>query len=188
MLSAPNTKYISRRNIPASVLCLNMKAGFDNLNLEFTWFCLEQYGFSRNSIDILRNIYSNPQALSYINGSASKMIPDITGNLRQGGSASMQIFVISVNPLLQLLDRKLRGVTIYSMPVLGPVQENEDRLEPLSRTEKQIAYVDDINPIITSVEEFMILNDCLTLFEFASGCKFHRDPHSQKCKAMPLGS
>ena len=92
--------FISKKNIPAAFLCLDMKAGFDNLNLSFTWYCLKKYGFSTQAIDILRNMYSGPQAVSYINGSVSQIFTDQTGNLRQGGSASMQIFVVSVNPLL----------------------------------------------------------------------------------------
>ena len=51
-----------------------------------------------------------------------------------------------------------------------------------------IGYVDDIAPFITKEEEFVILNDSLKIFELASGCKFHRDPKSQKCKVMPIGS
>ena len=109
-----------------------MKAGFDKLNLSFTWYCLQKYGFSKQAVDILRNLYSGPQAVSYVNGSVSRIFIDETGNLRQGGSASMQIFVASVNPLLQLLDTKLQGVTLYSMPISGPVLENEPPLKPLS--------------------------------------------------------
>ena len=47
--------------------------------------------------------------------------------------------------------------------------------------------MDDLNPVITKVEEFYTLNSFLSLFETASGCKFHRDPSSQKCKITPLG-
>ena len=72
------------------------------------------------------------------------------------------------------------------MPISGPVLENEPPMKPLSRREKQICYVDDLNPILTTHEEFYILDNCLTLFEEASGCQFHRDPTSQKCKVMPL--
>ena len=70
----------------------------------------------------------------------------------------MQIFVTSVNPLLQLLDTKLKGVTLYSMPVSGPLQEDQAPLPLLSHTEKQINYVDDLNPIVTSREEFYLLD------------------------------
>ena len=82
---------------------------------------------------------------------------------------------------------ELKGVTLYSIPVAGPVLKDQVALKPLSRVQKQVVYVDDINPLLTSIEEFHILNECLLLFECSSGCQFHRDPVSQKCKAMPLG-
>jgi len=51
-----------------------------------------------------------------------------------------------------------------------------------------IGYVDDLNPVITRVDEFEICNSTLILFERVSGCKFHRDPSSQKCKVTPFGA
>ena len=99
----------------------------------------------------------------------------------------MQIFNIGVNPLIQQLEIELEGVTLYSLPVLGPVEEHEERMIPMEKKTSIIGYVDDLNPVITKVEEFNILNSYLILFERASGCKFHRDPSSQKCKITPLG-
>ena len=58
---------------------------------------------------------------------------------------------------------------------------------PLKKTTSIIGYVDDLNPVITKVEEFGTCNTYLLLFEKASGCQFHRDPRSQKCKITPLG-
>ena len=51
-----------------------------------------------------------------------------------------------------------------------------------------MSYVDDIMPFLTEEEEFFILDRSLKLFELASGCQFHRDPHSQKCTVMPIGN
>ena len=58
----------------------------------------------------------------------------------------------------------------------------------VKKNEKVVGYVDDIAPFITKEEEFIILDESLKTFELASGCKFHRDPNSQKCKVMPIGS
>ena len=99
----------------------------------------------------------------------------------------MQIFNIGVNPLIQQLERNLQGITLYSLPVCGPALEHEVDLNPLKKTTSIIGYVDDLNPVITKVEEFEICNTYLLLFEKASGCQFHRDPTSQKCKITPLG-
>ena len=99
----------------------------------------------------------------------------------------MQIFDVGVNPLIQQLERNLQGITLYRLPVLGPVREHEQRLSPIEKKTKIIGYVDDLNPIVTKVEEFKTLDFYLSIFERASGCKFHRDPNSQKCKITPLG-
>ena len=63
----------------------------------------------------------------------------------------------------------------------------EEMMSPIEKKTSIIGYVDDLNPVITKVEEFEICNSYLILFERASGCKFHRDPASQKCKVTPLG-
>ena len=100
----------------------------------------------------------------------------------------MQIFNIGVNPLLQLLESSLKGVSIYNMPRAGPVEEDQEGIPALEQREKVVSYVDDIMPFITEEDEFFILDKCLKLFEQASGCRFHRDPESQKCTVMPLGN
>jgi hypothetical protein len=52
---------------------------------------------------------------------------------------------------------------------------------------KLIAYVDDVKPSITSMEEFNMVDRGSALFESASGCVLHRDPASGKVKFLPLG-
>ena len=107
--------------------------------------------------------------------------PPVLIGLRQGGSRSMQILDIGVNPLIQQLETHLQGLVLYSLPVCGPVEEHEEKMPQLEKKTSIIGYVDDLNPVITKVEEFDICNSYLILFERASGCKFHRDPTSQKC-------
>ena len=77
-----------------------MKNGFDLLQMDFVYYCLERHGFSRKSIDIFKNIYSNALALTYINGQISKTIPDLRNTLCQSECGSMQLFNTGVNPLL----------------------------------------------------------------------------------------
>ena len=179
--------FAEKENLSMALLALDMKSGFDFLQMEFVYFCMQKYGFSDKSINIFKNVYGNALALSIVNGQRSKLIADLRETLRQGGSGSMQIFNIGVNPLIQQLENKLEGVTLYSLPVCGPLEEHEEKIVPVEKKTSIIGYVDDLNPVITKVEEFNTLNTYLILFERASGCKFHRDPLSQKCKITPLG-
>ena len=140
-----------------------------------------------NRVNIFKNVYSNGLATLVLNGKSSKLLQDLRECLRQGGCGSMGIFITGVNPLIQLLDHKLVGVTLYEAPILGPVLEDENPIPCIKKNEKLVDYVDDVVPFITKKEEFFILDECLKVFEEASGCKFHRDPNSQKCKVMPIG-
>ena len=60
---------------------------------------------------------------------------------------------------------------------------------PSTTTEvyKLIAYVDDVKPSITSMQEFSLVDQGSALFEAASGCILNRDPTSGKVKFLPLG-
>jgi len=160
--------YACNKNVNMACVTLDMKSGFDLLQMDFVYYCLERYGFSSKSIDIFRNIYSNALALTYINGQISKTIPDLRNTLRQGGCGSMQLFNIGVNPLLQLLESNLKGISIYSMPRAGPTEEDEVSIPALEQHQKLVSYVDDIMPFITEEEEFFVLDKCLNLFELAS--------------------
>ena len=179
--------FAEKEKLSMALLALDMKSGFDFLQMEFVYYCMQKYGFSKKTINIFKNIYGDALALSIVNGQTSKIIKDIRETLRQGGSGSMQIFNIGVNPLIQQLESKLQGVTLYSLPVFGPVEEHGKNVAPIEKTTSIIGYVDDLNPVITKEEEFNICNIYLILFERASGCKFHRDPLSQKCKITPFG-
>ena len=180
--------FVKKKNISMGFLSLDMEAAFDNLSMDYVYKCFDKYGFSSSAINIFRNIYADSMALSYINGSMSKVIMDLSGNLRQGGCCSMELFVVGVNPLLQLLEKKLKGVTLYKLPMQGPVKENEAALPQLVKTGKVVGFVDDACPVVTTVGEFSTVDDCLKLFESASGCKFHRNPSTQKCKVTLFGS
>ena len=180
--------YASKKKMGMACVALDMKSGFDFLQMEFVYFCFKKYGFTDEAISIFRNIYSKALATLVLNGKPSKVIEDLRECLRQGGCGSMGIFCSGVNPLLQLLEHRLEGITIYEAPVLGPVTEREKYIPGIKKNEKGVGYVDDIAPFITKKEEFVILDESLKTFELASGCKFHRDPNSQKCKVMPIGS
>ena len=179
--------FADKENLGMALMALDMKSGFDFLQMDFLYFCMRKYGCSGKTIDIFKNVYGNALALSVVNGKRSKIIKDLRETLRQGGSGSMQIFNIGVNPLIQQLESKLQGVTLYTLPVFGPMEEMEEKMSPVEKNTSIIGYVDDLNPVITKVEEFHVCNSYLLLFEMASGCKFHRDPASQKCKVTPLG-
>ena len=88
--------------------------------------------------------------------------------------------------LLVFLEKRLKGILITALPVLGPVQEGHHQLLPLEERYKLIGYADDVKPAITTMQEFSVVDMFMGLFEKASGCQLHRDPASKKCKFLAL--
>ena len=60
-----------------ALLALDMKSGFDFLQMDFVYFCLQKYGFSNSTINALKNIYGGALALSVVNGKRSMLILDL---------------------------------------------------------------------------------------------------------------
>ena len=105
--------FADRKKIDMALLALDMKSGFDFLQMDFVYFCLKKYGFLERTINIFKNVYGNALSLTVVNGQISKTLVDLRETLRQGGSGSMQVFNIGVNPLIQQLEKKLEGVTSF---------------------------------------------------------------------------
>ena len=78
-------------------------------------------------------------------------------------------------------------ITLYSTPTLGPTLPGAPPIPNLEEKYRLIAYVDDVKPAITSMQEFLLVDRASLLFERASGCELHRDPASGKVKFLPLG-
>ena len=100
----------------------------------------------------------------------------------------MEWFSFGIDPLLRYLDRRLQGILISSLPVLGPASK-DDRypLPPLEERFKLMAYCDDVKPGISTMAEFTTVDKACSLFEQSSGCQLHRDPALGKCKFLKLG-
>ena len=104
----------------------------------------------------------------------------------QGDLPSVYWFAYGIDPLLSYLDERLQGITIYKTPTFGQTLPMAAPLPRLEEKYKLIAYVDDVKPAITSMNEFLLVDRASLLFENASGCELHRDPASLKVKFLPL--
>ena len=100
----------------------------------------------------------------------------------------MEWFTYGIDPVITYLEKRLSGILIHSQPVHGPLpQQPAAALPGVELRYKVIAYCDDVKPAVTSMEEFILVDNAMTLFEKSSGCKLHRDPEARKCKFFALG-
>ena len=83
----------------------------------------------------------------------------------------MEWFCFGIDPLVRYLERRLQGILISSLPVLGPSAQGEVHpLPPLEDRFRLMAYCDDIKPSISTMAEFLVVDKACSLFEKSSGC------------------
>ena len=169
------------------ILDTDLVAAFDWLSLEWVYKVLERKGLDRRVIIRLKNLYSENKSIIVVNNIHGKVVENIRGSLRQGDKPSMHLFSYGIDPLLTYLDKRLQGILISSTPVHGPVPFLFPPLPPHEERYKVVGYADDVKPAIVSMNEFLLVDKAMSLFERASGCKLHRDPENKKCKFLPLG-
>ena len=140
------------------------------------------------TINRLKNLYACSITVVVVNNKLGQVFSDSRGSLRQGGLSSMEWFAFEIDPLLRFLEKRLEGIPIITIPISGPVQQKEIwPIPPLQERFKLMAYCDDLKPSISSMSEFITVDNGCRIFEQASGCQLHRDPTAGKCKFLALG-
>ena len=132
-------------------------------------------------------LYSNNFTIVVVNNVLGRKFENRRWSIRQGDRPSSILFCYGIDPHLSWLERRLRGIPIYTMPVAGPVLDKEAFPPTVTETYKVFGYIDDVKPAITAMSEFSLVDHGSSLFELASGCILHRDPSSGKVKFLPLG-
>ena len=169
------------------ILDTDLVAAFDWLCLSWTYMVLEKKGLDKQVIDRLKNLYSNSVSIVVVNNVWGRTVKNIRGSLRQGDLPSMDLFSHGIDPLLSYLERRLKGILISSSPVHGPSLFLAPPPPPVEERYRVVGFADDVKPAITTMQEFLLVDKAMSLFEQASGCKLHRDPTNKKCKFLPLG-
>ena len=99
-------------------------AGFDWLDMALVYLVLERKGVCQEVVSRIRRLYAESKTIVVVNNVLGQSFPNNRGSLRQGDVPSMYWFAAGIDPLLVYLDRKLAGIPISSLPVLGPTQEH----------------------------------------------------------------
>ena len=177
-----------RRRQGCGLVDNDFEAAFDFLCLDWVKLVLRRKGVAEAALTRFSNLYKDGITIPVINNVPGKPIPNKRLSLRQGDRPSGVWFCYGIDPLLVYLDRRLQGILIHSLPVLGPALPGQALpLPPLETRYKIQGYLDDSKPAITSMAEFKIVDTACRLFEESSGCKLHRDPSTDKCKVLLLG-
>ena len=161
----------SKLKTGCGIIDTDYMAAFDFLVMSWVFQVLEKKGLSIAIIDRLKNLYTDSISIVVVNNIYGKSVKN-------------QRRAYGIDPLITFLERRLTGILITSIPVLGPSLEMSEPPPPIEERYKAISYADDLKP---SIEEIILVDKASAIFEAASGCILHRNPASQKCKILPLG-
>ena len=89
----------------------------------------------------------------------------------EGHCPSMAAFVVSLIPLMHVLEEKMKGIETARIG-----------------TQKIKLFADDLKVFIGNTNEIDTVYEAICRFEKVSGLKMHRDPTRGKCQALPFGS
>ena len=118
--------------------------------LKWVFKVLQAKGKDSWVVDRLYNLYNNHITVVVVNGVQGRSFLNVRWSIRQGDRPSSTFFCYGLDPLLDWLEKRLRGIPIYTMDIFNA--------PTTTKKYKVMAYVDDVKPGITSVEKFS-LND-----------------------------
>lgn len=98
---------------PSIAVTLDAEKAFDRLEWPYLFKVLSKFGFGSYFINWVRTLYKKPQAKIIINGQMSTAFP-LSRSSRQGCPLSPGLFVISVEPLAEIIrqDSEIKGVKV----------------------------------------------------------------------------
>ena len=122
-------------------------AAFDFLCMDWVYKVLEKKGLDSKVIKRLKNLYSDSLTIVMVNNVPGKTFTNVRQSLRQGDLPSMHFFSFGIDPLLVYLEKRIQGILIRSLPVLGPFQSDQlSPLQPFETMYKVQGYLDDCKP------------------------------------------
>ena len=179
----------SKSGVGCALLNLDFMATFDyQVFNDWVLPVLRARGLSENVEKNLVNIFNDRITVPVVNSVQGQAVKNKRGNLSQGCPSAMNWFSYAIDPLLCFLERRLKGIPIYSLPLHCPAERGARRPEPLVvERYKVLGLADNVKPSVSSMAEFVTVERGASLFEHATGNKLHRDPNKGKCKVLLLG-
>ena len=117
-------------------------AAFDFMVLTWVFKVLEAKGLDSSCVRVLKNLYANHLTVVVVNNVSGKCFPNNRWSIRQGDRPSSILFCYGLDPHLDWLEQRLQGISIFDS----------------KEVYKLIAYVDDVKPSISCMQEFNIVD------------------------------
>ena len=149
----------------ACLINLDFFKAYDRVMLSFLLKVMEAMNFGAGYLSWISMLHEGARTrfiLSFLTCSI-----EVNFSIRQGDPLAMLLYIIYVEPLLVVLERKLTGIVL---PNVREVLE---------------AYCDDLNVMTDDLNDFGKLATTVEHFEIVSGAILSRN---KKCKALGIGN
>ena len=166
----------SNRREGSGILNNDYMSAFDLMVLTWVFKVLRAKGLDEKVISRLHTLYRDHLTIVVVNNVRGRCFLNNRWSIRQGDRPSSILFCYGLDPHLDWLESRLSGIPIY---------KDVNCLNSNTEVYKLMAYVDDVKPSISCMNDFTVVDHGSALFEGASGCKLHRDPQSGKVKFLP---
>ena len=156
--------YINAHLVPAFMVSLDMFKAYDRVMLLYLMRVMKAMKFPDIFINWIKMLHEGATTcflLSFLTQPIKVLF-----SIRQGDPLSMMLYIIYIEPLLLMINKRTHGIYISSF-----VQKDDD-------------YCDDLNFISESENDLLVIEEVFVKFEEISGAILSR---SRKSKIMGLG-
>lgn len=139
------------------IMGLDMEKAFDRVEYKYIFGLLDKLELGHTISKYIRVVYTNiNQKVETPTGYTNNI--KLQRGIRQGCALSMALFTISIEPLLQLIISKMRGIQYKRGKFI-----------------KTLAYADDTVVMLNSHKEKELLDQIISLYQRASGAKINME-------------
>lgn len=157
--------YVNINNLSAYVISFDIFKAYDKTSINFITTVMRGMNFGERFISWVVACH-NSISTQFILGSDLSLFLQVLISLRQGDPLAMPLFLINMEPFLQFIKSRIKGLTV------GTVKQGEE------------GFVDDVNAISSDLQDMLTLNKAFLQFEAISGTVLNR---TSKSKIMGIG-
>ena len=103
------------------ILDTDLIAAFCNMVSTWCFSVMSKKGLAPEVISRYRNLYDRNYSIVVVNGIQGRCIENKRMSVRQGDKFAMEIFAYGMDPVLDYLTVRLKGILINSQRVQGPM-------------------------------------------------------------------
>lgn len=149
------------------IVALDQEKAYDKIDHTYLWKVLEKFGFPKQFINLIQNLYKDAKTSVIVNGIVAKPIK-VDRGVRQGDPVSCILYDIAIEPLAnEIRKSKLKGIKTSTIE------------EPLKAT----LFADDTLIYLSKGDQLKEMKRVVDLFCKASTAKFNLE----KTEYLPVG-